>query len=106
MVSLEQELRTAMKTGKLELGTKTTLKHLKFGKVKVVVIAANIDPNIREDIKRYASLSKTPVLTFQGTSLELGSLLGKPFPVQALAVIDQGESHILELVEEMIEAES
>uniref|UniRef100_A0A7J3ZKL3 Large ribosomal subunit protein eL30 n=1 Tax=Fervidicoccus fontis TaxID=683846 RepID=A0A7J3ZKL3_9CREN len=97
---LERELRTAYITGKVVLGSKSTIKLLKLGKVKLVVVAANADPMIRSDIEYYAQFSSTPILTFNGTSLELGALLGKPFPIQALAVLDPGESHVMELVEE------
>ena len=100
MTSLERELKTAYTTGKVVLGSKSTIKLLKLGKVRLVVVAANADPTIKSDIQRYAQFSNTPILTFNGTSLELGALLGKPFPVQALAVLDPGESHIMELVEE------
>ncbi len=101
MSSLEQELRTAVRTGKVLLGSKSTIKHLKLGKAKLVVIAKNADPNVKEDIRYYAKLSGIPVVEYDGTSIELGTLLGKPFPVQALAVLDAGESRILELVEEV-----
>lgn len=100
MPGLEQELRTAYRTGKLELGTKSTLRSLKYGKAKLVVIASNADPMVKSDIRRYAQMAGTPILEFQGTSIELGTVLGKPFPIQALAVLDAGDSNILELAEE------
>ena len=100
MATFEQELRTAYKTGKVLLGTKTTIKHLKLGKAKLVVISMNTEPTAKKDIEYYAKLSKIPVYEYNGTSVELGMLLGKPFPVQALAIIDTGDSNILELVEE------
>ena len=100
MTTLEYELRTAFKTGKVTLGSKSTIKNIKLGKAKVVVIAKNVDPNVKSDIMYYTRLAKIPVIEFNGTSLELGMLLGKPFPVQALAVLDVGESRIMELVGE------
>ncbi|MEM4035457.1 MAG: 50S ribosomal protein L30e [Fervidicoccaceae archaeon] len=95
--SLERELKTAYNTGRVELGTKASLKALKLGRAKVVVVAANANPSTRSDAERYAELSGTPLLFFNGTSVELGGLLGKPFPVQMLAVVDPGESQIVEL---------
>ncbi len=100
MPGLEQELRTAYRTGKLELGTKSTIWNLKLGRAKMVIIASNADPSVKEDISRYARLSGIPVVEFNGTSLELGTVLGKPFPIQALAVLDAGDSNLLEFAEE------
>ncbi len=100
MPGLEQELRTAYRTGKLELGTKSTIRNLKLGRAKMVIIASNADPSVKEDINRYASLSGIPVVEFNGTSIELGTVLGKPFPIQALAVLDAGDSNLLDFAEE------
>ncbi|MEM4444604.1 MAG: ribosomal L7Ae/L30e/S12e/Gadd45 family protein [Thermofilum sp.] len=47
--------------------------------------------------KRYASIAKIPVLVFEGSSRELGSVCRKPFMVSALAVLDPGESTILQM---------
>ncbi|AFH42589.1 ribosomal protein L7Ae/L30e/S12e/Gadd45 [Fervidicoccus fontis Kam940] len=88
-----------IRTGKLEIGSQSTIKTLKHGKSKMVVIASNADPSVKKDIEYYAKLSQTPIYVFQGTSVELGTLLGKPFPIQALSIIDVGDSKILELVE-------
>ncbi len=99
MVSFEKELRTAYKTGKLALGSRETVKYTKLGKAKMIIIARNADPILKKDIDYYASFSKIPVYVYEGTSIELGVTIGKPFPVQALAVLDPGESHILDLVE-------
>jgi large subunit ribosomal protein L30e len=100
VAGFEQELRTAYKTGKLSIGSKTTLKYLKHGKAKLVIVAKNSEPMLKKDIEYYASLSKTPVYWYEGTSFDLGMLLGKPFPIQAIAVLDPGDSHITEIVEE------
>jgi len=99
-MSLESAVKTAYATGRVVLGTKSTIKSVLLGKAKVVVVASNADPSVKADLARYASLSGIPVVVFSGTSVELGALLGKPFPVQALAVLDPGDSNILELAEE------
>ena len=99
-VSLERELRTLLKTGKAFLGVKQTIKALLHGKARAVVIAENIPPEYRARIEYYAKLSNIPVLVYKGTSVDLGTAIGKPFRVSAIAVIDEGSSNILELVEE------
>jgi len=97
---IENELRIAIKTGKVVLGSKQTIKLVKIGKAKLVVIASNAPPQIKKDVKYYASLSGTPIYEYEGTNMELGAICGKPFSVAALAIIDPGESNILSLLEE------
>jgi len=97
-VTLENEIKNALKSGKVVLGTKQTLKLLKLGKLKVVVMAKTAPPDVVSDVNYYAKLSNVPVLIFSGNSYDLGLLCGKPFPVTLLGVIDLGESRLLELV--------
>lgn len=96
---LAKALLTAYKTGKVVLGFRRSVKLAMLGKAKAVVVAANAPPEFKADLKRYASLSKIPVITFPGTNVELGTLLGKPFGISAMAIIDPGQSNILELAE-------
>ncbi|MEB3765061.1 MAG: 50S ribosomal protein L30e [Desulfurococcales archaeon] len=98
-VSLERELRNLLKSGKVYLGVKQTLKSMLHGKTKLVIIAENIPPEYRQRIEYYAKLSNTPIITYKGSSVDLGLAIGKPFRVSAMAVIDEGSSRILELVE-------
>lgn len=94
---LVKAIQTAAKTGKVVLGYRETLKLLLHGKVKLVVLAVNAPPEFKEDVNHYAKLSNIPVLTFPGTNMELGTILGKPFGVSTLGVVDPGQSNILEL---------
>jgi len=99
MIDLERELKTSIRTGKVILGTKRTLKILRNGRAKLIIVAKNTPEIIKQKIMYYAKLANFPIYEFPGTSLELGSLCGKPFSVAALAIIDEGESEILKLVE-------
>ena len=99
VTDIEKELVNALKTGTVVLGSRRTLKLLKTGKAKAVIVAANAPPEIRSDILYYAELGGTPVYVYPGTSVELGAVCGKPFPVASLAIVDPGNSRILELIE-------
>ncbi len=99
-VDFIRALQMAIKTGNVVLGSKRTKKLVLHGKAKLVVLAANAPPEVKRDIEYYAKLSGIPVYRFNGTNMELGTLAGKPFSVAALAIIDPGQSNILELVEE------
>lgn len=99
-VDFIRALQMAVKTGTVVLGSKRTRKLVLHGKAKLVVLAANAPPDVKRDIQYYAKLSGIPVYVFNGTNMELGTLVGKPFSVAALAIVDPGQSNILELVEE------
>ncbi|AEA47354.1 50S ribosomal protein L30e [Archaeoglobus veneficus] len=90
-VDIEKALRKALKTGRVYLGSKRTLKALKSGEAKLVVVAMNCPEDVMERIRSF----DVPVVTFNGTNMELGAACGKPFSVAALAILEAGESEIL-----------
>jgi len=92
---LVKELRIAIRTGQVVIGSRRTVKMVLLGKAKLVVIASNAPPELREDIYRYAKLSNIKVIEAPLTNTELGAAIGKPFSVASLAIIDPGESNIL-----------
>ncbi|MEM0208238.1 MAG: ribosomal L7Ae/L30e/S12e/Gadd45 family protein [Thermofilum sp.] len=49
-------------------------------------------------MKYKAKISNTPLYVFEGSSKDLGAACNKPFFVSAIAVIDEGESGLLDLV--------
>jgi large subunit ribosomal protein L30e len=98
MVEIDKAIRMAVDTGKVEFGVKSALRLASSGEVRLIIISSNCPKKFKEDITYYSKLSKTTVHEFNGTSLELGSLCGKPFPISALSIHDPGNSNILELV--------
>ncbi|MHA1595311.1 MAG: 50S ribosomal protein L30e [Candidatus Baldrarchaeia archaeon] len=100
MVNLEKSLKMALKTGKVILGSKRTLDTIRRGRAKLIILAKEAPEEIKQEVMYYCKLSKTPLYVFEGSSVELGALCGKPFMVSSLAIIDPGDSDILKLVEE------
>uniref|UniRef100_A0A0N4ZQ66 Large ribosomal subunit protein eL30 n=1 Tax=Parastrongyloides trichosuri TaxID=131310 RepID=A0A0N4ZQ66_PARTI len=93
--NINARLGMVMKSGKFCLGYKQTLKSLRSGKAKLVILANNT-PSIRKsEIEYYAMLSKTGVHEYNGNNIELGTACGRYFRVCTLAVIDQGDSDII-----------
>lgn len=90
-VDLSKALRRALKTGEVYVGSKRTIKAVKEGKAKMVVVAKNCPEETLEKLKGF----DIKIVTFEGTNMELGAICGKPFSVAALAIIDEGESEIL-----------
>jgi len=99
-LNFESELKTLLRTGKVVLGTRRTLKMVKNGKVKMVIIASTLRQDLKDDIKTYAKLSNIPVYEYGGSGYDLGKLCGKPFMVSTIGVIDPGDSRIIEQVKE------
>ena len=99
MVDVNKQIRMAVKTGKVDFGTKTTVSSVRQSKAKLVILANNCPGAQRDDIMYHADLSETPIYIFQGSSLDLGALCEVPYPVSALTVREPGDSAVLELAE-------
>ena len=95
---VERELKQAMKTGKVVLGAKRTLKELLRNNLKAVILSDTAPREMRERIEQAARLNDVPVYVFKGTSVELGSLIGKPFRVSSIGIVDPGDSRIVEVL--------
>ncbi|KAI1851009.1 hypothetical protein JX265_004541 [Neoarthrinium moseri] len=93
--SLSSRLALVMKSGKVALGYKSTLKALRAGKAKLVIIAGNTPPLRKSELEYYSMLSKTPVHHFGGNNIELGVACGKLFRCSTMSVLDAGDSDIL-----------
>ena len=63
---------------------------------KLLVVASKNRGDNVQDIAHMAKISNIRVVMFDGTSMELGALCGKPFSVSAVSIIEQGNSKILE----------
>jgi len=84
-----------MKSGKYTLGYKSTLKTLRQGKAKLVIISSNTPQLRKSEIEYYAMLAKTGVHHYSGNNIELGTACGKFFRVSVLSVTDPGDSDII-----------
>ena len=69
--SINSRLALVMKSGKVSLGYKSTLKALRTGKAKLVIIAGNTPPLRKSELEYYSMLSKTPVHHFSGTNVSI-----------------------------------
>ncbi|KAL2071860.1 hypothetical protein VTL71DRAFT_13095 [Oculimacula yallundae] len=73
--SINSRLALVMKSGKVTLGYKSTLKTLRSGKAKLVIIAGNTPPLRKSELEYYAMLSKTNVHHFGGNNVRSYSSL-------------------------------
>merc|ERR1712198_716437 len=95
MESINSRLQLVMKSGKYHLGYRQTLKTLRQGKAKLVILASNCPALRKSEIEYYAMLAKTGVHQYTGNNIELGTACGKYFRVCTLAIIDPGDSDII-----------
>lgn len=95
MVDLAKSIRLAVDTGKTVLGSDRAKKLAITGGAKMLLVAKNCQPSVKQDLMHYCSLASVPVVEFPGTSIELGVVCGKPFPISAISVIEAGNSDIL-----------
>lgn len=100
MADVTKAVQIVTKTGQTILGAKESIRAIKLGDVKLVILATNTPSTIRNDVLHYAKLSEIPTLEFEGSSLDLGFVCGKPFLVSVVSVQEPGDSDILQLVED------
>mmetsp|Transcript_46592 Transcript_46592/g.88967 ORF Transcript_46592/g.88967 Transcript_46592/m.88967 type:complete len:112 (-) Transcript_46592:380-715(-) len=93
--SINNRLALVMKSGKYTLGYKTTLKSLRGGKAKLVIIGNNCPPLRKSEIEYYAMLAKTGVHHYTGNNVELGTACGRYYRVCCLSITDPGDSDII-----------
>ena len=75
MINIDKALASACKTGKVSYGANTALQNAKTGKAKMIVLASNCPKDIKEQIEYYGEISKVPVVTYKGGSMDLGRSL-------------------------------
>ena len=95
--ALSKAIRMCMESGVIILGARESMQGARHGKGRALVLAANAPDDNASDVRRYCALASLPIIEFSGTSMDLGSVCGKPFPVSMLLVMEAGNSSILEM---------
>uniref|UniRef100_H2N4M6 Large ribosomal subunit protein eL30 n=1 Tax=Pongo abelii TaxID=9601 RepID=H2N4M6_PONAB len=79
--SSNSRLQLIMKSGKDVLGYKRTLKIIRQGKAKLVILANNCPPLKKSEIEYYTILAKTGVHHYSSNNIELATGCGKYYRV-------------------------
>merc|ERR1711869_93130 len=95
--NINSRLALVMRSGKVQLGYKQTLKTLRNGKAKLVLISANCPALRKSELEYYAMLAKCGVHHFTGTNNELGTSCGKYFRTSVMSIMDAGDSDIMKM---------
>ena len=84
------EIKKLIKSKKIVIGTKRTIKNLKLGKVEKVLISSNCSESMVNDLNHYASLDKTEIIKVNYLNEELGAMCKKPFSISVLSILKGG----------------
>jgi len=95
MESINSRLALVMKSGKFTIGVRSTLKTIRQGKSKLIIIANNTPALRKSEIEYYCMLAKVGVHHYSGTNIDLGTACGKYFRVGCLSITDPGDSDII-----------
>ena len=86
-MTLADDIQSSVKSDKSIIGYRETIKFLKSGgKVKYAIIADNIPETMDTELKQNSKVAGTKLEKFDGTSKDLGTACGKPFPVAAMII--------------------
>ena len=92
-MDLNKALRLAIDTGSVHLGSRQSSRNADSGNAKLIILASNCP----EETTGLVKGGKTPVHSFSGNNSALGAACGKPFPVSAVTILDEGKSDVLSL---------
>jgi large subunit ribosomal protein L30e len=98
LAEINKAIRLSVDSGKVEFGLEACLKKALLGKGKLIILSSSAPKEKKEDIKRYAKMSKLMVYESPLNSRDLGSLCGKPYLVGGMVIENPGDSKILELI--------
>jgi len=91
-------IRLTVESGKVDFGARRGMKT----DAKLYVIAQNTPERIRVDVRKQAKEKNIPLVEFRGSTMQLGAVCGKPFPVSVLSVYEEGTSNIMNLAKTMV----
>lgn len=81
------DIKKLLQKEKYVIGTEQSIKNLKIGKVKNIIVTKNCPEKVLQDIKYYSDLTKTDIIKANVPNEELGIIAKKPFAISILAVL-------------------
>ncbi|UCD14710.1 MAG: 50S ribosomal protein L30e [Thermoplasmatales archaeon] len=96
MVDVNKVLKNVVKKGRVKIGERQTKIAINDGSAKLIVISNNCPYSM--EITTLAKEKNAPIYNYNADGVELGYVCGKNFVVSAFAVVEVGESNIMQLV--------
>lgn len=81
-----EEIQSAVKSGSAIIGYRESMKAIKGGGARAVVVANNVPQGMSSEVEHNAKTSGAEFEKFDGSSKDLGTVCGKPFPVAVLVI--------------------
>ena len=93
---LNSQLTLVIKSGEFALGFKNTMRSIRNGKAKAIVLCSNLPLLRKAQIQYLCMVGKIKIIEYNGTNTDLGSACGKLFRLSCLAINKPGDSDILQ----------
>jgi len=95
-----KEINVAVKTGKTLIGTKSVIRELSMGDLKLLILASNAPKQVVDKINLFNNCLEKPVPIFisKNSSWDLGAVCAKPFWVSTVGILKEGSSAILKVI--------
>lgn len=94
-MDIQKSIRMAVDTGEVVFGKNESINSINRGASKMVIIAGNVPQDIKVGVLKRARLAEVGAYEYEGTSMELGSVCGKPYPISIMSIIGPGDSDVL-----------
>ena len=98
-MDVSEELRKVESSGEIILGSKQSIDATENGESRLTILSTTCPREVEKKIRELAKKNEVPLYFYPKGSEDLGLALGKPFLVSTVAVIDSGDSRVLELGE-------
>jgi len=85
-MTIDKEIKNAMKEKRLVIGSKTVIKGIKNKDVTYVICSTNCREDVLNDLNYYNKNFGVEIKKFKGNSRQLGEICGKPFNVMLLGI--------------------
>ena len=82
--TIEKTLKEAVSSSNFKCGHKQALQTLKGS--KLIVLSRSVSATTRKVLEQQALATGVPIHQFDGNSMQLGKLCGKPFRVAVVAI--------------------
>ncbi len=83
---MKAEIRKLLGTDKLVIGTDRTLKLLRQGHLKKIILASNCTEDVRDDVEHYSNGQNVEIVQLDVPNEELGVFCKKPFNIMVLGI--------------------
>jgi len=84
MADSVDEIKGALKKKKLVLGTESTIKNLRLGRLSKVFATSNCPESVKKDLEYYGKLANVQIEYLSIPNDELGTICKKQFAISVL----------------------